>query len=121
MRAALADLALAVRIGLRDLRGSRRQLRRPFGRLTLGVAIIAAVGILNQGVQTALERDARLLLGGDVELEQANAPVPAADLARIVPSGGALSEQVRLSTLANAAGRTLGQPEGCRRCLSPSG
>ena len=107
MRAAVADLALALRIGLRDLRGASRSFVVLLGALTLGVAIIAAVGILNQGVQTALERDARLLLGGDVELEQANAPVPAADLARIVPPGGALSEQVRLSTLANAAGRTL--------------
>ena len=72
------------------------------------MAIIAAVGILNRGVETALERDARVLLGGDVELEQANAPMPAAELARIVPPGGALSAQVRANTLASAAdGRTV--------------
>ena len=103
----LADLGLALRIGLRDLRGAGRSFVVLLGALMLGVAIIAAVGILNQGVQTALERDARLLLGGDLELEQANAPVPAADLERIVPPGGSLSAQVRLSTLAAADDRTV--------------
>jgi putative ABC transport system permease protein len=104
----LANLELALRIGLRDLRGASRSFVVLLGALTLGVAIIAAVGILNQGVQTTLDRDARLLLGGDLELEQANVPVPLADLERIVPTGGALSAQVRLSTLAAAAdGRTV--------------
>ena len=104
----MADLGLALRIALRDLRGASRSFVVLLGALTLGVAIIAAVGILNQGVATALERDARLLLGGDLELEQANAPVPAADLERIVPPGGSVSAQVRLSTLANSAdGRTV--------------
>ncbi len=118
----LADLGLALRIGLRDLRGAGRSFVVLLGALMLGVAIIAAVGILNQGVQTALERDARLLLGGDLELEQANAPVPAVDLERIVPPGGSLSAQVRLSTLAAADDRTVRrEPEGGRRRLPPPG
>ncbi len=108
MTSQAANLALALRLALRDLRGASRSFLVLLGALTLGVAIIAAVGILNRGVQAAIERDARVLLGGDLELEQANAPVPAADLERIVPAGGQLSGQVRLSTLAAAPdGRTV--------------
>ncbi|MFL5338388.1 MAG: ABC transporter permease [Geminicoccaceae bacterium] len=102
------DWRLALRLGLRDLRGSGRSFAVLLGALTLGVAIIAAVGILNQGVQNALERDARALLGGDLELEQANVPIAATDLARIAPAGAARSEQISLSTLASSgAGRSV--------------
>ena len=104
----LASGLLALRLGLRDLRGSGRSFLVLLGALTLGVAIIAAVGILNQGVQTALERDARALLGGDVELEQANQPIPEADLARLVPAGAAVSGQIVLNTLASGpSGRSV--------------
>ena len=107
MSGALDGLALACRLALRDLRGSGRSFVILIGALTLGVGIIAAVGTLNRGIETALERDARQLLGGDVELEQANAPIAADELARIVPPGAALSEQVRLNSLASANGRTV--------------
>jgi putative ABC transport system permease protein len=100
---------LALRLALRDLRGTGRSFAVLLAALTLGVGIIAAVGILNRGVGTALERDARMLLGGDVELEQANAPIEEGELARIVPEGAALSRVVGTSTLAMApSGRSLG-------------
>ncbi|MFO1073103.1 MAG: FtsX-like permease family protein [Geminicoccaceae bacterium] len=100
-------LALVLRLALRDLRGSGRSFAVLLAALTLGVAIIAAVGILNRGVATALERDARALLGGDIELEQANAPIPNQDLARILPAGAALSAIVRTNSLVTAQGRSL--------------
>lgn len=104
----LAELGLAARVALRDLRGSGRFFAVLLAALTLGVAIIAAVGVLNRGVATALERDARALLGGDVELEQVNAPIPEAELARIVPPGARLSTVVRTNSLASAGERTVG-------------
>ena len=100
-------LALVLRLALRDLRGSGRSFAVLLAALTLGVAIIAAVGILNRGVATALERDARALLGGDIELEQANAPIPSQDLGRILPAGAALSAIVRTNSLVTAQGRSL--------------
>ena len=103
MSGALADSALALRLALRDLRGAGRSFVVLLGALTLGVAIIAAVGILNRGVQTALERDARLLLGGDLELEQANAPDPGRRPRTHRAPGRPVSEQVRLNTLATTA------------------
>lgn len=98
---------LALRLGLRDLRGAGRSFAVLLAALTLGVAIIAAVGILNQGVQTALERDARVLLGGDVELEQANAPIPEAELARLLPPGTRVSQVVGTNSLVTAGERSL--------------
>ena len=71
--------------------------------LTLGVAIIAAVGILNRGVSRRHStRDARVLLGGDVELEQANAPIDEDELAALVPPGAQLARIVRTNALATA-------------------
>ena len=107
MTGTLNGLGLACRLAVRDLRGASRSFLILIGALTLGVGIIAAVGTLNRGIETALDRDARSLLGGDLELEQANAPIAAAELDRIVPSGAALSEQVRLNSLAGAYGRTV--------------
>jgi putative ABC transport system permease protein len=102
-----AELALALRLALRDLRGSGRSFAVLLAALTLGVAIIAAVGILNRGVATALERDARVLLGGDVELEQANAPISEAELQQLRPPGARLSRTVRTNTLATAEERSV--------------
>ncbi|MFZ1431531.1 MAG: FtsX-like permease family protein, partial [Geminicoccaceae bacterium] len=98
---------LAVRLGLRDLRGAGRSFVVLLAALTLGVAIIAAVGILNQGVQTALERDARVLLGGDVELEQANAPIPEGELTALLPPGTRVSQVIGTNSLASAGERSL--------------
>ena len=98
---------VALRLGLRDLRGTGRSFAVLLAALTLGVAIIAAVGILNRGVQTALERDARALLGGDVELEQSNAPIPEQELAQLLPPGGRVSRLVGTNTLASAGERTV--------------
>lgn len=99
---------LALRLALRDLRGSGRSFAVLLAALALGVAVIAAVGILNRGVTTALERDARVLLGGDVAIEQANAPIPPGELAGIVPPGARLSRDVRTNSLATAGGRSVG-------------
>lgn len=104
----LAAWGLALRLALRDLRGTGRSFAVLLAALTLGVGIIAAVGILNRGVGTALERDARVLLGGDVEFEQANAPIDPAELARVVPEGAALSRVIDTNTLVTSeAGRSL--------------
>lgn len=99
---AIADWRLALSLAWRDLRGTGRSFAVLLAALSLGVAIIAAVGILNRGVDTALERDARRLLGGDVELEQVNLPLPEPELQALVPPGSRLTRLVRTTTLARA-------------------
>src|SRR5258705_1146033 len=60
--------ATAIAFARRELRGGIRGFRVFLACLLLGVAVIAGVGSLNAGVDEALNEDARLLLGGDVEL-----------------------------------------------------
>ncbi len=63
----------------RDLRASGRRLWIFVACLVLGVSLVAAGGGLYRQVADALTQDARLLFGGDVEVESA-APLPAAAL-----------------------------------------
>jgi len=58
----------AARIALRDLRGGLRGFRIFLACLTLGVAAIAAVGSVRQAVQTGLEEEGAVILGGDAEM-----------------------------------------------------
>ena len=59
---------MAWRLAGRELRGGLRGFRLFFFCLALGVALIAGVGSLADAVQGGLARNARALLGGDVEL-----------------------------------------------------
>ncbi|TBX28703.1 ABC transporter permease [Nioella sediminis] len=58
----------AFRIAARDLRGGLRGFRIFLACLTLGVAAIAAVGSVRQAVQTGLEEEGAVILGGDAEM-----------------------------------------------------
>jgi len=63
-----ARLPLVWRLAGRELRGGLRGFRLFLFCLALGVALIAGVGSLAEAVRGGLARDARTLLGGDVEL-----------------------------------------------------
>ncbi len=63
MRAVLSLL----RVALLDLRGDLRRFGVLIACLALGVGTIAMVGAVGASLQAALDRDARLLLGGDIE------------------------------------------------------
>ena len=60
--------ALAWRLARREMRGGIRGFRVFLAGLALGVAAIAGVGSLADAVTQSLRDDARVLLGGDVEL-----------------------------------------------------
>ncbi len=60
-------LPLALRLAGRELRGGIGGLRIFLACLALGVGVIAAVGSLSAAIETGLDRNARALLGGDVE------------------------------------------------------
>ena len=64
----MSGLALALRLARRELRGGVRGFRVFLACLVLGVAAIAGVGSFAAGITRALQEDARVLLGGDVEL-----------------------------------------------------
>src|SRR5690606_35244476 len=60
-------LAGWLRVALRDLRGGLERFAVLLACLALGVATIAITGSVGEALQEALARDARLVLGGDVE------------------------------------------------------
>jgi putative ABC transport system permease protein len=64
----MSEIALALRLARRELRGGLKGFRVFLACLVLGVAAIAAVGSFAAGITRALQEDARVLLGGDVEL-----------------------------------------------------
>jgi putative ABC transport system permease protein len=62
-------LPLAVRFARRELRGGLRGFRIFLACLALGVAAIAAVGLVKASIQEGLTREGARLLGGDAEAE----------------------------------------------------
>jgi putative ABC transport system permease protein len=62
-------MSLALRIARRELRGGLQGFRIFLLCLTLGVAAIAAVGTLRTAIQSGLEDQGAILLGGDAQME----------------------------------------------------
>lgn len=98
----MAGLAVAWRIARRDLRGGIKGFAVFLASLALGVAAIVAVGSLAEGVARVVARDARALLGGDIEIETAGTPLPRAEVEALLPEAARLSLSTRTSTLAEA-------------------
>jgi putative ABC transport system permease protein len=100
---------LAWRLALRELRGGLTGFRIFLGCLALGVAVIAAVGSLGAAIETGLARDARALLGGDIEFTLVHRPAEPAERAYLAGAGD-LSLLIQMRAMA----RTL---DGDRRSL----
>ena len=63
----MSQFAAWLRVAMVDLRGDLRRFGILLACLALGVGTIAIVGSVGASLQSALDRDARLLLGGDLE------------------------------------------------------
>ena len=81
----------------RDLRASGRRLWIFVACLVLGVSLVAAGGGLYRQVADALRHDARLIFGGDVEVESPQ-PLPADALAWM-QARGTVSRVIQLRTM----------------------
>ncbi|KRC08674.1 ABC transporter permease [Hydrogenophaga sp. Root209] len=84
----------------RDLRASGRHLWIFCACLVLGVALVTAGGGLYRQVADALKSDARLLFGGDLEVEQSEALAP--EVLAWMNERGAVSRLVELRTMLRA-------------------
>lgn len=93
------------RVALIDLRGSLKRFVLLVACLALGVAAIGTVSAVRGSVEAAIARDARLILGGDLELRAQRADVPG-DVVRALEGLGQLSRVVDLSAQASANGRS---------------
>ncbi|MGC6440305.1 MAG: ABC transporter permease [Candidatus Puniceispirillaceae bacterium] len=70
--------ALAWRLARREMRGSLTKFRIFLSALMLGVAAIGAVGSVAESMRSGIAGNARLLLGGDIELSSLHLPAEAA-------------------------------------------
>jgi putative ABC transport system permease protein len=80
-------IGAVLRLAWRQARGGRRHLAAVFACVALGVGALVAVGTLGAGLAVTLAREAKALLGGDLELRAARAlPADAADaVGRLAP------------------------------------
>lgn len=83
----MTNLALALRLARRDLRGGARGFRAALVALAVGVASIAGVGALDRAIEDAMTGQARTLLGGDASVQTTMAAPPADALAFLAASG----------------------------------
>ncbi len=96
-----AILPVALRFARRELRGGWRGFRILVACLALGVAAIAASGSLRAAFHQALDRDARALLGGDLELRQSYQPLLPEQRA-LLAGFGRVSEGLEMRAMARA-------------------
>jgi putative ABC transport system permease protein len=71
----------AIRTGLLDLRGDLRRFVLLLVCLAVGTALIGGVNAVGASITSALDRNAAVLMGGDLELSRADRPATADELA----------------------------------------
>jgi putative ABC transport system permease protein len=90
---------LALRLAGRELWGGVRGLWIVLMCLALGVAVIAAVGTLRAAVDAGLAADGRQILGGDIEVDGGNQPLPATLATWFRDRGGQVSGIVQMRSM----------------------
>ena len=94
-----------LRVALIDLRGSAARFTILIACLALGVAAIGVVSSVRSAVETAIERDARAILGGDLELRSPRTDI-APDVLAALEALGPVSREVQLNTQARKGDAT---------------
>lgn len=99
---------LAWTLARRDLRGGWRGLPVLLACLGLGVAAIAGIGSLSESVRGALRADARLLLGGDIDIRRTHQPMSAEARDWVAARAGGVSDTIRMRAMVSGGdGRAL--------------
>ncbi|MGE4011179.1 MAG: ABC transporter permease [Alphaproteobacteria bacterium] len=111
----MSQFGLALRLALREMRGGIRGFRIFLACLALGVAAIAAIGTLAEGVREGLKADAQKILGGDVEVRRLYRPFTP-EQRSYVERAGPVSTVIEMRAMAYAARNGAGEarPEGQR-------
>lgn len=91
---------LAARLARRELRGGLRGFRIFLACLALGVAAIAAVGMVRSAIQAGLERESAAILGGDAEIELTYRYADAAELDWMQSVATTVSETIDFRSMA---------------------
>src|SRR5579862_3900842 len=94
---------LSLRLARRELRGGVAGLRIVLACLALGVAAIAAVGTLRDGIALGLAEDGSRILGGDLEVQGGAQPLPDTLRRWLVARGARVSDVVTMRSMLVAA------------------
>ncbi|MFL2770664.1 MAG: ABC transporter permease [Rhodospirillaceae bacterium] len=99
---------LAARYALRELRSGLSGFRIFIACLALGVAAIAGAGSLNEAIQSGLEEDAQLLLGGDLQARMSYREVNNDELAALKAAGD-ISSYISMRSMARSITATTNE------------
>jgi putative ABC transport system permease protein len=102
----MRGLGAALQLGILDMRGDIRRFGLLIVCLAVGTALIAGVSSVGASITQAVERDASVIVGGDVELSRTDRPANATELATIGGFGkvaAAIDTNVRAQTDAKEA------------------
>ncbi|AGW12448.1 ABC transporter permease [Megalodesulfovibrio gigas] len=113
---ALQQLLLAVRLARRELRSGLAGFGVFLACLALGVGAVATVGVVSASVDATLQRDARILFGGDLGISQTHLPI-AANATEFLRQEGEVTTFVAMRTMLRPETGQPGQPAGGRRSL----
>ena len=97
-------MSLAFRIARRELRGGLNGFRVFLACLALGVAAIAAVGMLRSGIQSGLQDQGAVILGGDAEMRFTYRTATSDELAYMASIATATSEVYDFRSMALVEG-----------------
>lgn len=95
-----------VRVALIDLRGDVRRFAILLACLALGVGAIAAVSSVGAALQSAIARDARVILGGDLEVRNSGTDIAPEQVAYF-STLGAVTKVVDLNARATAGDKSV--------------
>ncbi|MBT5110339.1 MAG: FtsX-like permease family protein [Rhodospirillaceae bacterium] len=110
-----SQVRLAARLARRELRGGVAGFRIFLACLALGVAAIASVGSISAALTAGMRNDAKIILGGDVDLRLSHRP-PSAAQREWLTANGAISETRQFRSMA-IYGATFGATPGVQRAL----
>ncbi|TVM18732.1 ABC transporter permease [Oceanidesulfovibrio indonesiensis] len=110
----ISELKLALRFARRELRGGVRGFGIFLACLALGVAAVAAVGTVASSVDHALSRDAKKLLGGDIQIRQVHMPA-SDDALGVMEELGQVMRVVGMRSMARPPEGMENRTDGSRR------
>jgi putative ABC transport system permease protein len=96
----------AIYLGMLDMRGDIRRFGLLIVCLAVGTALIAGVSSVGASIKQAVERDAAVIVGGDMELSRTDRPATPDELAKIGRVGtvaAVIDTNVRAQSAANDA------------------
>ncbi len=95
----------AIRIGLLDMRADMRRFTLLIICLAVGTALIAGVSSVGASIRQAVEQDAAVLMGGDIELSRADRTATPEELA-VIGSFGRIARVVDTNVRAESGDRS---------------